>query len=81
MAKKLKTFDFQREQGSKYSYPWDKWLDGNIWELSQGEDFRESISPSNFRIMAYQAAKKRGLKIRTSVQKEKVIIQAYKPTK
>jgi hypothetical protein len=43
MATKLKTFDFTSPSkltvSEKATYPWDEWLDGDIWELRQGEDF------------------------------------------
>lgn len=44
MATKLRTFDFSEPSvitspNEKAVYPWDEWLDGDIWELRQGEDF------------------------------------------
>ncbi len=30
MAKKLKTYDPPTRSGPVPTYPWDKWLDGNI---------------------------------------------------
>ena len=43
MATKLKTFDFSQPSklttSDKATYPWDEWLDGDIWELTQGVDF------------------------------------------
>lgn len=46
MARKLKPSEFDFNQQSKVtvaekaSYPWDVWLDGEIWELTAGEDFQ-----------------------------------------
>jgi len=45
MATKLRTFDFSKastltpstEKG--WAYPWEQWLDGDIWQLTEGEDF------------------------------------------
>lgn len=43
MATKLKSFDFTAPSklttSDKATYPWDEWLDGDIWELTHGEDF------------------------------------------
>ena len=43
MAEKLRTFDFEKPSeitsSEKVQYPWDQWLDGDIWELHHGEDF------------------------------------------
>ena len=43
MAQKLKIFDWSRASAlttaDKATYPWDEWLDGDIWKLVEGEDF------------------------------------------
>jgi|SRR5262245_33002445 len=42
MAIKLKEFDFATPSPKtmdKATYYWDDWFDGDIWELTQGEDF------------------------------------------
>ena len=45
MATKLKTFDFTKASKlteapeEKILYPWDEWFDGDIWQLTEGEDF------------------------------------------
>jgi hypothetical protein len=44
MAEKLKTFDFDKTQSElttseKAVYPWEDWLDGDVWQLTYGEDF------------------------------------------
>jgi hypothetical protein len=31
----------RRTQPIATSFPWDTWMDGNVWELTQGEDFHE----------------------------------------
>ena len=44
MAQKLRTFDFGRASAltssEKATYPWSEWLDGDIWQLTEGEDFQ-----------------------------------------
>jgi hypothetical protein len=43
MATKLATFDFTKPSNltktDRRAYPWDEWLDGNIWQIKYGEDF------------------------------------------
>lgn len=37
-------------------YPWDEWLDGRAWKLTEGEDFNSSARDfsSHVRISAYR---------------------------
>lgn len=83
MARKLKNFDFEKERNDiisrPYRYPWEKWLDGSVWELTIGEDFKTSVQ--SFRSNAFYNAKIRGMKIRTIRKDDKLIIQAYKEKK
>lgn len=56
-----KTLNEDLLAGSGKKYDWDKWLDGKTRELVQGKDFdatRESL-----RQAAYQAGKKRGVRV------------------
>lgn len=43
MATKLKTYDFGPQSklttGKKADYPWEDWFDGDIWQITMGEDF------------------------------------------
>lgn len=64
-------------RSSSAKYPWNEWLDGQIWSLVQGTDF--TGPPNNMRNAASAAAKVRGLKIRTSVQENTVFVQANPP--
>lgn len=80
MAEVLEEFSFNgspnRDDGYPVRYEWDKWLNGQVWKLTQGEDF--TISVSNFRNSAFVAAGKRDLKVRTTTNKADgtVVIQA-----
>lgn len=53
--------------GHRSKYPWDEWFDGNVWMLQQDRDF--TASPERMRQMIGMTARKRGLKVRTSVNK------------
>jgi hypothetical protein len=37
VARKVERFP---ELPSQSRYPWESWLDGDIWELTPGEDFK-----------------------------------------
>ena len=43
MATRLKAFDFNQPSelttSEKANYPWEDWFDGDIWQITQGEDF------------------------------------------
>lgn len=55
MARTLEEFPAPTGQ---QRYPWDQWLDGRVWELTQGTDF--AAKPSTFRTNAQLQASKRG---------------------
>jgi hypothetical protein len=44
-------------------YPWTEWLDGQVWELIPGEDFRAKVG--TFKQMAQTQARKRGGRVQT----------------
>jgi hypothetical protein len=60
MARQLEVFPSPR---SEARYPWDKWLDGSVWELEAGRDFTSKIP--TFRANAQLQARKRGGGVRT----------------
>lgn len=75
MAKQLEDFDFGTPRSK---YPWDEWLDGNIWELVEGEDYvcgTESMYVT-FRTKCHS----RGLIPRTKRNQHSVIVQALPKT-
>lgn len=77
MARRLKSFNWNGGSEKKSKYPWDKWLDGSIWQLTQGRDY--AIKTSSLRVTATKEAKERGLKLRTKIVDSKcLVIQAYK---
>jgi len=60
MARRVEKFP---ELESRSRYPWDEWLDGSVWELIPGEDFKGNVR--TFRSVALGQAKKRGGKVQT----------------
>ena len=70
MAKVLEKYIFKSRA---WKYPWDKWLDGKIWEFTQGKDFKTSTT--TFRQSAKSVAKRHGGKMRTHEDGKKVVIQ------
>jgi len=59
-------------------YPWDRWLDGQVWELEHGQDF--TLDRESFRRAAQVIARRRGLTLKTSVPRggSTVIMQAVR---
>ncbi len=70
MASVLKEFSFPKRASM---LPWHKWLDGQIWQLTQGEDFKVRIT--TVRLRAFVEAQKKGGSLRTSVRGNTVVLQ------
>ena len=64
MARKVDVFP---EFIAANRYPWEEWLDGDVWELSLGQDIKSN--PRTFRSSAITQAKQRGGKVRTRLVK------------
>jgi hypothetical protein len=62
---------------SKSRYPWDRWLDGQVWELVAGEDF--TSKPETLRQNAAIQAAKRDGTVKTRLlddgQRQVVVLQ------
>ncbi len=58
----------------KAKYPWTEWFDGDAWELTRGEDF-DPVS-EQFGRSVYAVAQRRHIRVRVSVQGDKVYLQA-----
>ena len=58
-------------------YPWDQWLDGQVWELVAGEDF--TAKPETIRQSASSQATKRGGRVKTRLiedgERQMVVVQ------
>jgi hypothetical protein len=78
VARKLEQFPSPH----KSRYPWDEYLDGDVWELTVGEDFTSKLS--TFRMNAKVQAKKRGGNVRSTLQHgegggpDKLVIQFFR---
>jgi hypothetical protein len=62
MAQRVERFP---DLPSTSRYPWNEWLDGSVWELVAGQDFKGKTS--GFRSVAITHAKKRNGMVRTRV--------------
>lgn len=60
-------------------YPWGKWLNGSIWKLTRGVDFE--CEPNSIRAQAIRIALRGGLKLKSSVAGNEVVLQASKSKK
>lgn len=63
--------------GRSEQYPYAEWLDGQIWQLVEGEDYKSKSTSMLTNIR--QAAQKRDLKVRTRFVDGGIVVQAYKP--
>lgn len=67
MAEQLEDYVFG---GS--SYPWDDWLNQKPWRLTKGEDFKSEVT--SFQSAAHNAAKEKGLSLKTSREGDDVVV-------
>lgn len=51
----------------------DKYLDGRVWELTEGTDF--DCTPETFRHVIYQRVRKDGIKVKTRIIGDKLFVQ------
>lgn len=59
-----------------HQYKFDLWLDGQVWELYQGEDYEDG---KKFRWAAYSAAKTRGMRLYIrQTAPDSIVIKAVK---
>jgi hypothetical protein len=66
----------RRRLGRPPLYPWAYWLDGRVWLLERGVDFK--VSPHAFRVACRCAAATRGLRLDAATRGDNVAIRAYK---
>ena len=77
MADILEEFDFSLytcSVGRNEKYPWSEWMDGQIWKLKQGVDFKTKTSSFAAGIRA--RARKNGIQLKTAMFGEYVVFQA-----
>jgi hypothetical protein len=72
---KLTSYTFNESNAKKSEYDWDTLLDGGIYKLVSGEDFK--CKPGSFRTIATNAAKKLGKGVRINKVEGGLVIQAY----
>lgn len=72
MARTLKRF---KPRGK---YPWGRWTDGRIWEITQGTDFQVSIKAMVSAL--YDRARRKGFDHRITQEGDRISFQ-YKPKK
>lgn len=65
MAKKLDAFPTGLEPERPTLYPWKEWLDGSVWELHQGTDFK--INADSMRTQARVQAAKMGGHVKAQI--------------
>jgi hypothetical protein len=75
--KKLRQFDFV--QSSRSRYDWPKLLDGSIYQLESGKDFK--CKPATLVALAARKAQGLGLRLKTAKVDGGLVIQADKLAK
>lgn len=80
MAERIESFDFKRQSGGS-RYPWEQWLDGSIWRLTERDDFNGAM-PKHIGSQIRINANKRGLAVRVSIDAKNgvIVLQAYMPS-
>lgn len=73
MAKTVKAHDFPAPR-SRNKYDWPTWLNGQIYVLTQGEDF--DVQPANFVSSAKSYAERHGIEILVSIEDGAVYLKA-----
>jgi hypothetical protein len=68
MAESLETFEFKSFGDHAPKYDYTRWTNGGIWRAKQGVDF--TVSPESFRSSLNSHAHTKGMKVRTSVDKQ-----------
>lgn len=76
MARVLRSYEFLTgsQNGRTGIYRWSEWMNGKIWQLEQGADYENKDS---MRSAAYQAARRRGVKVRIKIFPDHAVLQAY----
>lgn len=74
MAKVVKGMPNGGQLGRPRKYDWDNWLDGQTWELVQGEDF--TIDMHAMRSSAHGMAARKQVKVITRTDGPNFYIQA-----
>ena len=77
IGKELKTFDFGRGNGV-LKYPWDEWMNGKPWSIEKKDI---DCKFHSFRVLLYDQAKRRGLKVKTRITGDSFAFQCYSPEK
>ena len=57
MAKRVKEFS----QNIRQRYPWHRWVDGNIWQIQAGRDFK--IPMLSMRGVVHDYARRKGFSV------------------
>ena len=74
MAKILKTYQKQKKKpGPVPKYPWERWFDGKIRLLEQGEDFTCSIPSMEDNVR--KAAKRMGFSVIVHQEEGGIVIE------
>ena len=69
--------EFPKIGNERSTYEWTRILDGSIWRMERGKDFKTPIN--DFRRYCYKKAKEFGMTVSTRSQGKSLWIQAHHP--
>ncbi|MFD9398357.1 hypothetical protein ACFWA4_05990 [Streptomyces sp. NPDC060011] len=73
MAERIAAADISfRPRGAPRVYPWDLWMDGSMWHLRHGVDYKTDTKV--FRDTCYNQARRHGRKVHTRVTDYGIVI-------
>ncbi len=75
MEQALKKFEFWEFQVARESYNWDRFLDGKIYKLTEGEDYK--CKTPTFSTLARAAARKRRMSLKSSKVEGGIIFRRF----
>jgi hypothetical protein len=66
--RQLDSFDFKQGLGRPSKYPWEKWENGKIWEIVQGQDYE--IPTENMQVNLHLRAARDNMKVQTRTMRD-----------
>lgn len=66
--------DFAFEDSSRNKYDWDTILNGKVWKLEKGKDFK--CSTKSMAALAKMTAKSRNINVKMQIDGEDVVLKA-----
>lgn len=76
MPKVLDSYDFPHGGRKGVEFNWDSVLDGKIYQLEQGKDFPDNVSPKTFVGAVARQASAKNLRVKRQIDGKILVLQA-----